>query len=316
MRLILQMSVFALAIGLHALPIAAAVLPLPLGMDPVGDPILGLVSVRLWAGEAPGAVGTSVDDIPSLTIFRPYAGSANGTAVVIAPGGTYLGLAGDLEGREVADWFASRGVTAFVLRYRFGSKYLMPTPLVDAQRAIRFVRAHADEFRVDPDRIGMMGFSAGGHLAALVATERETGCVDPSDPIDCTNAHPNFLIVGYPALSMFDVAQRSEVAYCKMMKMTAGCDRNFLSRYSPERHVDRDAPATFIYHTTDDALVPVEDSVKLYLALRQAGVAAEMHLFRSGRHGSGLGGASLGINTWPALLEAWLRGLGFLESAH
>jgi acetyl esterase/lipase len=311
MRLAFQASLFAMGCGLFTSLMAATVVPAPLNF--FGDPLLGLASVRLWPGGAPHAVGTSIDDIPSLMVFRPHEGSGNGTAVVIAPGGAYRGLAGDLEGREVADWFASRGVTAFVLRYRFGPQYLMPIPLIDAQRAMRLVRAHADDFGIDPDRIGMMGFSAGGHLAALVATERETGSAASTDPIERTSARPDFLILAYPALVMFDAAQRSEYAYCKIMHMASGCDSNFLNRYSPAQHVGSGTPATFIYHTTDDALVPVEDSVRLFLALRQAGVPAEMHLFRSGPHGSGLGGANPELNVWPALLEAWLRGLGLLK---
>jgi acetyl esterase/lipase len=314
MRLAFQAGIFAIGCGLATLPMAvtaATVASMPLNF--FGDPILALTSVRLWPGEAPRAVGASVDDIPALIVFRPHEGAGNSTAVVIAPGGAYRGLAGDLEGREVADWFASRGVTAFVLRYRFGPQYLMPTPLIDAERAMRLVRAHAADFRIDPDRIGMMGFSAGGHLAALVATERVTGLAASTDPIDRTSARPDFLILAYPALSMFDVTQRSEVAYCKIMHMTSGCDSDFLNRYSPAQHVGSDTPATFIYHTADDALIPAEESVKLFLALRQAGVPAEMHLFRSGPHGSGLGGANPSLNVWPELLEAWLRGLGFLQ---
>jgi acetyl esterase/lipase len=311
MRRAFQASVFAMGCGLSTSPMAAAVAPLPLNF--FGDPILGLASVRLWSGEAPHAVGTSIDDIPSLTVFRPRQGTDNGTAVVIAPGGAYRGLAGDSEGREVADWFTSRGVTAFVLRYRFGPRYLMPTPLIDAQRAMRLVRAHADDLHINPARIGMMGFSAGGHLAALVATEREAGLDTSPDPVDRLSARPDFMILAYPALAMFDVAQRSEFAYCRIMHMTSGCDSNYLNRYSPALHVASDTPATFIYHTTDDAQVPVEDSVKLFLALRQAGVPSEMHLFRSGPHGSGLGGANSSLNVWPGLLEAWLRGLGLLQ---
>jgi len=291
-------------------PRAASGEPVPLSL--ISDPMLGLSSVRLWPGAAPRAAGASIDDIPSLMLFRPSQGTENGTAVVIAPGGAYRGLAADLEGREVADWFASRGVTAFVLRYRFGPRYLMPIPLIDAQRAMRLVRAHAGDFHINPARIGMMGFSAGGHLAALVATEKETAAADSPDPIDRNSARPDFLILAYPALSMFDAAQRGEFAYCKIMHMTSRCDSNFLSRYSPEQHVASDTPSTFIYHTTDDAYVPVEGSVKLFLALRQAGVPAEMHLFRSGPHGSGLGGANPSLNLWPGLLEAWLRGLGLL----
>lgn len=310
---------FVIGYGLWTLTMTATAVPAPPNsfnaspVDAFGDPLLGLASVRLWSGEAPHALGTSTDDVPTLIVFRPHEGTGNGTAIVIAPGGSYRGLAGDVEGREVADWFASRGVIAFVLRYRFGPRYLMPTPLIDAQRAMRLVRARADEFHIKPDRIGMMGFSAGGHLAALVATEREPASAASPDAIDRASARPDFLILAYPALSMFDVAQRSEVAYCKIMQMTSGCDSAFLNRYSPAQHVDSHTPPTFIYHTADDALIPVEDSVGLFLTLRHAGVPAEMHIFRSGPHGNGLGGADPSLNVWPGLLETWLRGLGDLQ---
>ena len=142
-----------------------------------------MATYRLWDGDAPGAVGKADLDVPTLTVFRPHGKTGNGTAVVIAPGGAYLGLAANLEGRQVADFFAARGVTAFVLKYRLGTTYLYPTPLRDAQRAIRFVRARVAEFGVVPDRIGMMGFSAGGHLTAATATFVEPGRPDAPDPL-------------------------------------------------------------------------------------------------------------------------------------
>ena len=131
------------------------------------DAFLGTATYRLWEGEAPAASGTDDVDIPTLTVFRVHPRTGNGTAIVIAPGGAYRGLAANLEGRQVAEFFTGLGVTAFVLKYRLGSRYLYPTPLVDARRAMRFVRAHAAEFDIAPDRIGMMGFSAGGHLTAM-----------------------------------------------------------------------------------------------------------------------------------------------------
>ena len=131
------------------------------------DAFLGTATYRLWDGDAPGAQGKEDLDVPTLTVFRVHPRTGRGTAIVIAPGGAYRGLASNLEGRQVADWFTARGVTAFVLKYRLGSRYVYPTPLVDARRAMRFVRAHAAEFDIAPDRIGMMGFSAGGHLTAM-----------------------------------------------------------------------------------------------------------------------------------------------------
>src|SRR4051794_6111189 len=150
------------------------------------DSLLGIATYPLWEGGAPGALGTGDLDIPMLTLFRPQPHTGNGTAVIIAPGGAYLGLASNLEGRQVADWYTSRGVTGFVLRYRLGSKYLYPIPLEDAQRAMRFVRSHANDFGIRPDRIGFMGFSAGGHLAAMTATMR-SGLMPKSFAWDLTN---------------------------------------------------------------------------------------------------------------------------------
>ncbi len=181
---------------------AAAQTAAPSRATPVAeDAFLGTATYRLYDGDAPGAAGKADLDVPTLTVFRPHPRTGNGTAIVIAPGGAYLGLAANLEGRQVADFFAARGVTAFVLKYRLGRTYLYPTPLRDAQRAIRFVRARAAEFGIIPDRIGMMGFSAGGHLTASAATFVEPGRPDAPDPIERVGSRPDFIVLGYPWLN-------------------------------------------------------------------------------------------------------------------
>ncbi len=274
------------------------------------DAFLGTATYRLWDGDAPGAQGSEDLDVPTLTVFRVQPNSGNGTAIVIAPGGAYRGLASNLEGRQVADWFAAHGVTAFVLKYRLGNRYLYPTPLVDARRAMRFVRAHAAEFDIAPDRIGMMGFSAGGHLTAMAATQPEPGRADAADPLDRVSSRPDFQVLGYPWLNAMTKDQQAP-GYCSVLKIDPAKCATF-EQYAPERLVAKDTPPAFIYHTTDDELVPVDASVTFYRALNAAGVAAEMHIFMTGRHGSGLGLGNAALDAWPGLLEAWLRGRGLL----
>jgi acetyl esterase/lipase len=265
----------------------------------------------LWPGGAPGALGTSEGDIPMLTLFRPQPRTGNGTAIIIAPGGAYLGLASNLEGRQVADWYTSRGVTAFVLRYRLGSQYLYPIPLQDAQRAIRFVRSQAKAFGLAPDRIGMMGFSAGGHLAAMTATMFDSGKAEAPDAMDRVSSRPDFVVLGYPWLNAMEKNETGVFSYCSALKIPAEQCRHF-EPYSPDQHVSPQTPPTFLYHTTEDELMPVEASLKYYRALRAAGVPVEMHLFGQGRHGSGLGLGDPSLDLWPMLLESWLRSRGLL----
>lgn len=276
---------------------------------------LGITAYSLWEGGAPGALGTSDLDVPTLTLFRPQPRTGNGTAVIIAPGGAYVGLASNLEGRQIADWYTSRGVTAFVLRYRLGSKYLYPIPLGDAQRSIRFVRFYANAFGIAPDRIGFMGFSAGGHLAAMTATAFDGNKKpDAPDPIDRVGNRPDFVVLGYPWLNAMEKNEAGVLSYCSALKIPADRCNNF-EQYSPDLHVSAQTPPTFIYHTTDDELVPVEASMKYYRALRAASVPVEMHLFAHGRHGSGLGLGDPALDLWPVLLENWLRSRGLLAPA-
>jgi acetyl esterase/lipase len=278
------------------------------------DPFLEIETLPLWEAGAPGARGTSPADTPMLAVFRPQRGTGNGTAVIVAPGGAYLGLAGNLEGRQVADWLAARGVTAFVLRYRLGSEYLYPIPLQDARRAVRLVRSRAATFGIAPDRIGLMGFSAGGHLAAMVGTTSDSvaaGAAGTADSVERVASRPDFLILGYPWLNAMQANPPGVLSYCGVMHLAPDRCAAF-RQYSPELHVSARTPPTFIYHTTDDKTVPVEASVGFYRALAAAGVPAELHVFATGRHGSGLGLGDAALDLWPTLLEAWLRGRGLL----
>ena len=248
-------------------------------------------------------------DIPTLTVFKPFDGTANGSAVIIAPGGGYLGLAANHEGRQVADWFASRGVTAFVLRYRLGRKYPFPIPLMDAQRAIRLVRTRAKEFNVVPNRIGMIGFSAGGHLTATAGTIFDKGKSDSSDPIERAGSRLDFIILGYPWLNAMKPNQG--LGYCKLLSIDAEKCKS-LEQYSPDERITAETPPTFIYQTSDDQLTAVEGSTAFYVALRKVGISAEMHIFAKGPHGSGLGNGDPALGLWTQPLEAWLRAQGFL----
>ncbi len=277
------------------------------------DPALDVATVRLWNGEAPEAKGTGYADTPTLTIFPPQPGKGNGTAVIVAPGGAYLGLAANLEGRQVADWFAARGITAFVLKYRLGQKYLYPVPLLDAQRAVRWVRAHARDYFIAPDRIGMAGFSAGGHLAAMTGTSFDDGIPDAKDPVDRVSSRPDFLVLGYAWIDAMQPAKPKMIpSYEQLMHVPKAQWPALAAKYTPTLHVTHRTPPTFLYSTTNDGTVPVGASVDFYRALVSAGVSAEMHLFANGGHGSGLGSGDPALDTWPNLLEVWLRGRGLL----
>jgi acetyl esterase/lipase len=295
-----------------ALCLVAAVLSAPHGRAQVLDPALGISTIPLWASDAPEVAGTDAADLPTLTVFLPQKGRGTGSAVVVAPGGSYLGLASNLEGRQVADWFTSRGLTAFVLKYRLGAKHLYPIPLQDAQRAIRLVRSSATSYGFLPDRIGFIGFSAGGHLAAATGTLFDGGKADASDPVERVSSRPDFLILGYPWLNAMQPSGHY-ITYCSMMKTippeTCKLDEQ---KYTPSLHVTAQTPTTFIYSTTDDRTVPISASVDFYNALIAAGVPAELHIFRHGEHGSGMGAGSAALDQWPVLLEQWLRDQGLL----
>jgi acetyl esterase/lipase len=280
------------------------------------EPLHTSDTYRLWTGRAPGAKTDSPKETPTITWFAPPMGRANGTAVIIAPGGSYLGLAGVLEGTEPASWFAARGVTAFVLQYRVGESARLPTPLFDGARAVRFVRAHAADFQVDPSRIGMMGFSAGGHLAATTAVEASAGNSGASDPVERESSRPDFLILGYPWLEGMQLLPNGHSQYCDFAARASQlpCNPNDYTRFNPHLYVTSQAPPTFIYHTSDDQLVAPEGSLRFYEALRARNIPVEIHIFEHGAHGSGLCGSDPSLSTWPQLLQDWLRHRGLLPS--
>src|SRR5271168_3439493 len=278
------------------------------------DAYLDISTIRLWPGDAPEAKGAGCDDIPTLSVLRPQPGHETGSAVIVMPGGAYIHLASILEGREVADWFTARGFTAFVLRYRMGTKYQLPVPLLDARRAVQLVRARARDYHISADRIAVIGFSAGGHLAALSGTQFVPGNPEADDPIERVPSRPDFLVLGYPWIGAIS-PNTAHLTYCKLMDLLPDhmdrCEA-LQKAYSPDLFVTKDTPPTFIYHTTDDQTVPVEQALSFYEALLKAGASGELHIFAHGAHGSGLGSGSNALDQWPNLLENWLRDRGML----
>jgi acetyl esterase/lipase len=267
-------------------------------------------TILLWPAGAPGAIGSDDADKPALTIYMPANTTGPMTAVVIAPGGSYTRLSMNNEGRAPANYLNTLGVAAFVLRYRLGPRYHHPIELGDMQRALRTVRAHAAEWHLAPDRIGVMGFSAGGHLASSASTHFESGTSDAGDPIDRVSSRPDFAILGYPVISFVEPWSHQG---SKTNLLGNAPDAALARSLSSETQVTPSTPPTFIYHTTDDAVVPVENAVAYYLALRKAGVSAELHVFRSGAHGSGLAQQDPALAAWPGLLAQWLRKGGFAK---
>jgi acetyl esterase/lipase len=258
----------------------------------------------LWPDGAPGALGDADEDKPSLTVYLPAANPTR-TAVVIAAGGGYYHLS---PVQDVANWLNARGVAAFVLKYRLGMKYHDPVELEDAQRAIRLVRAHAAEYGVAPDHIGMWGFSAGGHLTATAGTKFDSGNASATDAIEQESCRPDFLVLAYPVITM-------EALYVhtgsKRYLLGEAPTQAELDAMSAELHVTAQTPPTFLYVTTDDQSVPVMNSVMFYSALVKAGVPAEMHIFQHGAHGSGLGVGNPQLSVWPDLLIKWMRERGY-----
>jgi acetyl esterase/lipase len=290
-------------------PVSAAT-PWPTSIDPTTD----TPTFPLWENGAPGALGTTDDDRPTLTLFPVRPGSAGPvptTAVIIAPGGSYGRLAANHEGRQVANWFNSLGVTAFVLRYRVGPRYHHPIEMGDAQRAICLVRANAKEFGIRADRVGFMGFSAGGHLASTVATHFDAGNPSASDPIDRMGSRPDFVVLAYPVITMTaDYGHKLSATNL----LGEHPDPKLAKQMSTELQVTHDTPPTFLFSTNADTTVPAENSVAFYLALRKAGVPAEIHVFENGVHGVGLDAGDPALGEWPTLLRNWLRGRGLVSS--
>ena len=274
-------------------------------------PISDGQTLRLWDGAAPGALGTDESDVPALTVYLPRTMQARTPAMVVCPGGAYRVLASNHEGRQVASYLNSLGIAAFVLRYRLGPKYQHPVELGDAQRAIRMLRARAPEWRLDPARIGIMGFSAGGHLAMTASTWFDAGNSRSSDVIERSGSRPDIAVLGYPVISLVEPWTHEG---SKTNLLGPKPDLALAQRLSGERAVTKDTPPTFIFQTNEDSTVPAENSLHYFLALRKAGVASEMHVFEKGVHGVGLANDDPLLAPWSALLGNWLRLRGFVKT--
>jgi acetyl esterase/lipase len=280
------------------------------------------VTIPLWPEGVPGArqVGPELDDgqghasnvsEPTLTVYGPAVDRPNGTAVIIAPGGGYVRLSTVREGEQYASWLSTLGVTSFVLKYRM-KEFGHPAPLQDVLRAVRYVRAHAAEFHVRPDRIGVMGSSAGGHVAASAGTLFDSPLGRTGAALDAVSARPDFLVLMYPVITM-----EPQYAHKGSREALLGPrpTTEQVQLMSLEKQVTHNTPPTLLIHTQEDQSVPVENSILFYQALTRARVPAEMYLFEHGAHGMGMR-AGLGTSSqWPRRAEEWLRERGLLDPA-
>lgn len=283
-------------------PKAAAAVPMT-ATDTIGPD-----EIRIWPDGTPGKLGDRAQDVPTLTPYLPEPGKRNGASVVIFPGGGYGALAVH-EGKGYAEWFVSQGFAAYVLKYRLGSAgYRHPAMLNDAARALRLVRAYARRDGLDPARIAVIGSSAGGHLAATLLTHFEPGKSDAQDPAERESSRPDLGILCYPVISLGEYAH-------------AGSKKNLLGdtpapelvqSLSNELQVTKETPPTFVWHTFEDATVPVENSLLFASSLRRAGVPFSLHIYETGRHGLGLGGTRGAAPPWASELLFWFGERKFL----
>lgn len=270
------------------------------------NPLTG-EEVLLWPKGAPFAKGSEDKDTP--VIFKYLPAQPNGTAIVVCPGGGYAGLALDHEGEQVAQWLTRNGIAAFVLRYRLGGGgYQHPVPRADVQRAIRTVRARAAEWGIKPDHIGVLGFSAGGHLTATAATQFNKMDLTETDDIDKQSARPDFAAPIYPVITMKDFGHGGS----RKNLLGENPAPELVEEMSLETQVTPETPPIFIAFTTEDQAVPVKNGLAFYEACVAAGVPVEMHLFEKGRHGLGLGVEDLPFKQWPDLFLAWLKSRGLI----
>jgi acetyl esterase/lipase len=265
----------------------------------------------LW-DNPPGVIAgpdTDTDPtVPTMDVYLPD--HPNGAAVIIFPGGAYVHLSTVKEGSDVAHLLNSHGIAGFVVRYRHSPRYKYPIPMLDARRAIRTVRSRADEFHVDPHRLGIMGFSAGGHLAATVATQFDSGDPDAPDAIDRASSRPDFAVLVYPVITL---TQEKYVHKFSRLSLL-GTHQELWPALSAELHVGPQTPPVFLVHATTDTTVPVENSILFYMACHAAGVPAEMHIFAIGRHGFGLAPADPALRVWPDLMLTWMGKNHWLDS--
>lgn len=282
--------------------------------------------IDLWDGKVPGAIpninfkqAIDSDDNwtkmrfvtnPSLDMYPAPMGKATGTAVIICPGGAYWGLAIDHEGVQVAKWLNSLGVTAFVLKYRLPDNSIMENksigPMQDGQRAIRLVRSRAKEWGVDPNKIGIMGFSAGGHLASTLSTHFNEKVYESED---LTSARPDFSLLIYPVISM----DSSITHWGSRVNLLGNAPSpELVKHFSNELQVSSETSPAFMVHSLDDGAVPVKNSINYALAMHKFNIPCELHLYQTGGHGYGLGKSTNTESTWPEACRKWLVARGFI----
>lgn len=267
--------------------------------------------IPLWPEGAPGARGTNDHDIPTVTPYIPESGTASGAAIVVCPGGGYGGLAPH-EGHDYALWLNQQGVTAFVLKYRLGSQgYRHPTMLGDAARAVRWVRARGADWQVDPRRVGIMGSSAGGHLASTLLTHFDAGQPDAADPVERESSRPDLGILCYAVITLGEYTHEGS----KRNLLGDDPPAELVELLSNEKQVTPETPPCFVWHTWEDRAVPVENSLQFAAALRRAGVPFDLHVYERGQHGIGLASKPPFERThpWASDCRFWLQARGFLK---
>ncbi|MCE9531745.1 MAG: alpha/beta hydrolase [Planctomycetes bacterium] len=281
-----------------------------LGADPT--------TVNLWGegDKIPGPVSKDPKNVPTLTFYPADKDYATGTAVVVCPGGGYSGRATNHEGTQIAEWLNKRGVTAVILKYRTVGESkidapLHPGPMLDVQRAIRTVRSKAKDLGVDPSRIGVWGFSAGGHLASTAATHFDEGKPDAEDPLNKVSCRPDFAILSYPVITMGEKTHGGS----KNNLLGKNPDEKLLEFYSNEKQVTAKTPPIFLFHTVEDKAVPIENAKLFKAACEKAGVSIEYVEYEKGAHGVGLGlNTKLPLADWSVKLEAWMKGRKLLDN--
>ena len=270
-------------------------------------------TIRLWSGDAPGATGQTPDDIPEIIVYRPNGSGSSGKrgALVICPGGGYGHLAIDHEGHQIARWANEMGMVGVIVSYRHRKRgYGHPAPMLDAQRAIRLTRHHAVEWNIDPQKVGVIGFSAGGHLVSTLATHFDQGSSDDADPVERLSCRPDFAIVSYAVIA-FGEPYTHQGSQRNLLGENA--DPELVQSLSNEKRVKTETPPCFVWHTAEDKVVAAENSLRFYSALVQHDVPSELHIFPVGRHGIGLGKGVPGAEQWPQLCRNWLQRMGMVE---
>jgi acetyl esterase/lipase len=303
--------------GHTQVPIWPGAVPDP---QPVAGPEAAETSDKDFLVAGRPAIGVSNVTRPTMTVYSPK-GKNTGTAVLVFPGGGYQTLAIDLEGTEVCDWLTPKGITCVLLKYRVtdvgpypkaGPYPESPMALQDAQRTVGLVRFHAEQWRIDPHKIGVLGFSSGGHLSAAISTHFAKRLYPAADGADKESCRPDFAVVIYPGHLSLSAAEWDARQGTKkfVVRHPANADREL--GLNPEVPVTKQTPPTFLLQAEDDHVDNVDDSLAYYIALKKAGVPVEMHLYAQGGHAFGLRRTELPITGWPQLVETWLRTIGMI----